>query len=60
MSAPRLDKATKDKIVAAYLAGDKIADIARTFGVDASYPRLLTRRRGHLGPTRKAGRRSAA
>lgn len=51
MSAPRLDKTTKDKIVAAYLAGEKIADIARRFGVDQTYPRLLTRRRGHPVPS---------
>ena len=47
MSAPRLDKATKDKIVAAYVAGEKVADIAKRFGVDPTYPGLLARRRGH-------------
>jgi transposase-like protein len=46
MSAPRLDKSTKDEIVAAYVAGERTADIAKRFGVDGSYPTLLARRRG--------------
>lgn len=46
MSAPRLDKDTKDKIIAAYLAGDKIDDMAKKFGVHRSYPCHLARRRG--------------
>lgn len=50
MSAPRLDKATKDRIVAAYVAGDKVADIAERFGVHPSYPGMLAGRRGY--PTR--------
>lgn len=47
MSGPRLDNEAKAKIVAAYLAGEKIADIAKRFGVDQTYPALLARRRGH-------------
>ncbi len=46
MSAPRLDSETKDKIVAEYLAGVKIHEIAKRFRVDPSYPGLLARRRG--------------
>ncbi|WP_426235812.1 hypothetical protein [Pararhizobium sp. DWP1-1-3] len=44
MSAPRLSPDTKQAILDAYLAGDKITVIASKFGVDPSYPRILFRR----------------
>lgn len=53
MSAPRLAMETKNQIVAAYIAGEKIADIAERFGVHQSYPMFLTRRRGHLVTDRR-------
>ena len=44
MSAPRLSPDTKQKILDAYLDGEKIAVIALMYGIDESYPRILHRR----------------
>lgn len=46
MSAPRLTEAEKQKILAAYVAGEKVQVIALMAGVDESYPAHLARRRG--------------
>lgn len=48
MSAPRLSEFTKREIVKAYGRGDPVAEIAKRFGVDKSYPGLLAKRRAAL------------
>jgi len=57
MSAPRLSEKTKQEILAAYRAGEKIKDIAARFGVSESYPSLLSRRRLKLQPFASKGER---
>lgn len=52
MGAPRLSADTRDVILAAYVAGTPIAEIAADFGVSQSYPVLLAKRRGFV-PRRK-------
>jgi len=52
----KLTESEKDEIVQRYIDGDNIFAIARAFGVNASYPGLLAKRRGHL-PRMKASDR---
>lgn len=59
MSEPRLSKQDRENIVREYLQGDKIADIARKWGVDQTYPRILAKRRGHSDQRWRTPRRLA-
>lgn len=46
MSAARFTSEQKERILAAYLGGEKISSIAKRFKCDPSYPGLLAKRRG--------------
>jgi hypothetical protein len=46
----RLSSESRDDILKAYSAGERVVDIAERFGVHHSYPALLARRRDR--PTR--------
>jgi len=45
MAAPRFSKVEKDAMLAAYLAGEKVREIARQFHCDKTYPSILAKRR---------------
>ena len=55
MSKPRLTKAKKQAIVEAVLAGEIQTKIAARFGVDASYPHIITRRYLKRGVVKRKG-----
>ena len=46
MSAPRFSINEKEAIVALYVNGKPLKEIAEQFGCDQSYPRVLAWRRG--------------
>lgn len=50
MSAPRLSAKAKRDIVLAYGRGELVADIAKRYGVDVTYPGILAKRRDVLRP----------
>lgn len=45
MTAPQLSEVTKLAVLAAYIRGDRVQEIADIYRVDNSYPSLLAKRR---------------
>lgn len=56
MSAPRLTEAEKQDMLRRYCDGENVYLIAAFYGVDASYPGLLARRRGAANRMSRADR----